>query len=63
MCVCVCVGIYEFVHGPCVQGLGRPEEGVRFPGSGVRSVCDLPDDVGVGPELRTSVRAVRVLNH
>jgi hypothetical protein len=44
LCVCVCTR--------CVQCLGRPEEGVRFPGAGDTDGCELlcVGDLGTQPE-------------
>lgn len=41
------LNIFIYVDAVCVCVLRRPEEGLGYPGVGVRDVCE-PPDVGIG---------------
>lgn len=59
MCVCLLVCMSTtYTH----RNLCRPIEGIRFPGTGITDVCELPNWI-LGSKPRSSTGTASVLNH
>lgn len=54
--VYICVYLGVSIYTTCMHYLWKPEEGIKYPATGITVTCELPD-IGAGNCFRSSPRA------